>query len=211
MKTALNLRLYLILDPNLSARFGLIETLKAALKEGVTIVQWRAPGMDRSEFIDKAQSIKAVCDTFATPLIIDDDVYAAREINAAGVHIGQRDMPIEKARDILGPDFIIGLSVSELAHMNQSRIDLADYLGLGPVFATTSKSDAAPPMGLPVLSHLAGLSSVPTVAIGGITAQNAPTVISCGVNGVAVISAICGQDDTAAATRLLASRIRPLF
>lgn len=201
----LDLSVYLVLDPVLSAQTGLMETLRAAIAGGVTVVQWRAPGMDDETFARLALDIRRACDAHGLPLIVDDRVEVAKAIGAAGVHVGQRDMPVRQAREMLGENAVVGLSVSNLREFEESDIASADYLGVGPVYPTSSKPDAAPTMGLEALREIVRRSPLPAVAIGGITAANAAEVFETGVDGVAVISAICGQPDPKASARSLAS------
>ena len=198
-----DLSLYLVLDPWLCAWHGIEATLEEAIDGGVTLVQWRAPRLSDADFERLGEKIHSITLRRGIPLIIDDRVEIARKIGAEGVHVGQKDMPIAKAREIMGENSIIGLSVSSLEELRLSRTDLADYLGVGPVFPTLSKPDAAPATGLELLRKIVAESRMRCAAIGGINAANAKGVMACGVEGVAVISAICGREDPAGAARSL--------
>lgn len=126
----------------------------------------------------------------------------ALAVDAAGVHVGQKDLPAEVVRRLIGPDKLLGLSISSAAQLAAAPLALIDYIGVGPVFPTTSKPDADPALGLPLLTELMQHKRCPAVAIGGIDATSAAAVMRCGVDGIAVVSAICGQPDPTAAARM---------
>jgi thiamine-phosphate pyrophosphorylase len=140
-------------------------------------------------------------------LIVNDRVDVALEIGADGVHVGQQDMDAERARRLLGPGAIIGLSI-ETVEQARAAVSLdVDYLGVGPVFATATKMDAAPPLGLEGLAQVRAISRRPIVAIGGIGPQNVRQAIHSGADGVAVVSAICAADDPERTARQLRQSI----
>jgi len=198
----LDLSLYLITDPSLCAGRGLEKTVVAAARGGVTIVQLRDKHASDAELIAQARRLKAALAGSGVPLIINDRLEVALAAGADGLHLGQDDGDVIEARQALGPDAILGLSVQtheQLARVDPSRLD---YLGLGPVFATPSKGDHAQPIGLEGLASLVAASPLPAVAIGGLKAEHAAAVRAAGAQGAAVISAICGQPDPEAAARV---------
>ncbi|QJQ94306.1 MULTISPECIES: thiamine phosphate synthase [Halomonadaceae] len=201
-----DLTLYLVTDPQLCAQRGLEETVLAAVRGGVTLVQLRDKQASDAELTDQARRLKAVLAGSGVPLIINDRLAVALASGADGLHIGQGDGDVAAARDALGPQAILGLSAQTLAQM--ARLDSAalDYLGLGPVFATRTKRDHAEPLGFDGLATLAAASPLPAVAIGGLQANHMAQLRDAGVQGAAVVSAICGQDDPEAAARAFLSR-----
>ncbi|MDX5376300.1 MAG: thiamine phosphate synthase [Halomonas sp.] len=198
---SLDLSLYLVTDPELCARQGLVETVVAAVRGGVTVVQLRDKQASDGEMIDQARRLKAALAGSGVPLIINDRLAVALESGADGLHIGQDDGDVAAARSALGEAAILGLSVQnhdQLARLDPARLD---YLGFGPVFATTTKRNHATPLGFDGLAALVAASPLPAVAIGGLKAEHARQVHAAGAQGPAVISAICGQPDPEAAAR----------
>ncbi|WP_458526278.1 thiamine phosphate synthase [Onishia taeanensis] len=194
-----DLSLYLVTDAELCARAGLIDTVLGAVRGGVTMVQLRDKSASDDELTAQARTLMTALEGTGVPLIINDRLEVALAAKADGLHIGQGDGDVAEARRQLGPSAILGLSVenaTQLATLDQEKLD---YLGLGPVFATASKQDHAPPLGMEGLAALATASTLPTVAIGGLTADHVTAVSQAGANGLAVISAICGQADPRAA------------
>ncbi len=201
----LDLSLYLVTDPRLCASYGLVETVVAAVRGGVTIVQLRDKQASDGELIDQARRLKAALAGSGVPLIINDRLAVAVESGADGLHLGQGDGEVAAARAALGESAILGLSVQN--HDQLSRLDPSalDYLGLGPVFATATKRDHAAPLGFAGLAALVAASPLPAVAIGGLKAEHAGQVRAAGAQGPAVVSAICGQADPQAAARAFAA------
>ena len=149
-----------------------------------------------------------ICTAAGVPLIVNDRVDVAIAAGADGVHLGQDDFPVQLARELLGPDRVIGVSAGTLQEAEQGIADGADYVGFGPIYATGSKSDAGAPQGLDRLSEISRALSVPVIAIGGIGIDIATDVIRAGAHGIAVISAVCCREDPDAAVRALLERIR---
>jgi thiamine-phosphate pyrophosphorylase len=197
----LDLSLYLVTDPGLCATHGLVETVKAAVRGGVSVVQLRDKHASDSELIDQARHLKAALTGSGVPLIINDRLEVALASGADGLHIGQDDGDVAAARAALGKEAILGLSVQN--HDQLARLDPAalDYLGFGPLFATSTKGDHAKPLGFEGLASLVAASPLPAVAIGGLKAEHAGQVRAAGAKGPAVVSAICGQADPEAAAR----------
>ena len=204
MRHAFDLSLYLVLDPILCGGFdGMVATALASVRAGTAVVQLRAPGWKKRDLVNCARALKKTLAPFSVPLIIDDDADVCLAADTDGLHVGQRDLEIHDARAIIGPDRILGLSVSNLEELAGADAAVTDYLGVGPIFATSTKPDAAPAMGYDGLTAVTSATSLPTVAIGGIKAVHAADIIRAGADGIAVVSAICGQADPEAATTKL--------
>ncbi|KQV65307.1 thiamine phosphate synthase [Rhizobium sp. Root1220] len=202
-----DLSLYLVLDPELCAGIGMVETARAAVAGGATIVQLRDKHAGTAMLIETGRALKAVLSGTGAKLIINDDVEAAIAIGADGLHIGQEDMDARTARTRIGADMILGLSVETEALAAAVDPAIVDYAGIGPVFATPTKADHKQPIGFDGLARLVELCPVPSVAIGGLKASHVPRAFAAGADGLAVVSAICGMADPEAATRLIAENI----
>ncbi len=192
---ARNLLLYLVTDRALCAQYGLTETVAAAVRGGVSFVQLRDKTATTKDRVEQATALKQALRGTGVPLVINDDLAAAVAADVDGVHIGQDDADPQQARTALGPDKIIGLSCETAAHVRAVDPSVADYLGLGTVFPTATKADHSPSIGLSGLADLAALAKLPTVAIGGLKQAHCPDVMRAGCDGMAVVSAICGQAD----------------
>ncbi|WP_290786141.1 thiamine phosphate synthase [Halomonas sp.] len=199
----LDLSLYLVTDPDLCAGYGLVETVVAAVRGGVTVVQLRNKHAADGEMIDQARRLKAALAGSGVPLIINDRLAVAVESGADGLHIGQDDGEVAAARMALGERALLGLSVQTPAQLARVDIERLDYLGLGPVFATPSKHDHAEPLGFEGLAALVAASPLPAVAIGGLKVEHVAAIRQSGAGGLAVISAICGHPDPEAAARAI--------
>jgi len=201
------LRLYLVTDRKVAGGRDLFEIVREALEGGVTMVQLREKDCDTGTFLDIAVRMKEVLRGSGVPLIINDRVDIALACGADGVHIGQSDMPYDTARQLLGPDKIVGLSVENLHEVEEANSLDLDYIGVSPVFATPTKTDTALPFGLDGLREARMISDHPIVAIGGINLGNAAEVVSSGADGIAVVSAIVGAKDPRRAAEELAEAI----
>lgn len=200
-----DLRLYLVLEPTLCGGIDeMIETTKQAVEAGVTMVQLRfEEKTDKGVWYDAALRLKALLTPYNVPLIINDEVDVAIAVDADGVHVGQSDLPPKVVRELLGEDKIVGLSAGNDSEILAADQNVVDYLGVGPVFTTSTKLDARAMLGPEQLSKLVKMSPLPLVGIGGIQAGNVESVMRAGVSGVSVVSAICGQKDVEAATQTL--------
>ncbi|AXA44907.1 thiamine phosphate synthase (plasmid) [Rhizobium leguminosarum] len=205
---AFDLSLYLVLDPDLCAGIGMVETARLAVAGGATMVQLRDKHAATIGMIETGRALKQALEGTGALLIVNDDVEAAIAIGADGLHIGQEDMDAHKARTMIGPDMILGLSVETAPLAAAVDPGLVDYTGVGPVFATPTKADHKQPIGFDGLAKLVKASPVPSVAIGGLKADHVAQVFAAGAKGVAVVSAICGTPDPEAATRHIAAEIR---
>ena len=195
------LRLYLVTDAVLCTTPDLVTTVRLAVANGVTMVQLREKTATTAQRVQMALALKEALAGTGVPLVVNDDVAAAVAADVDGAHIGQGDMSIAQARALLGPDKVLGLSCETAQAVQAADPALVDYLGLGPVFGTATKTDHAQPIGLDGLAQLVALSPLPNVAIGGLKATHIGDVHKSGADGMAVVSAICGQADPAAATR----------
>jgi len=188
----LDLSLYLVTDRALSLGRETVNVVSAAIRGGVTCVQLRDKTCSTRAFVEEARAIKVLLQKAEPPipLIINDRVDVAMAIGADGVHLGQTDMGIEDARRLVGKAMIIGISAESVEDAVQAERAGADYLGISPVFATPTKTDTAPPLGLEGIRAIRAAVSLPLVGIGGIHQQNVTDVLLAGTDGVAVVSAI---------------------
>ena len=202
------LDLYLITDRHLVGARGVEAVVGAAVRGGVTLVQLRDDETPAGELVALARRLKQHLTPQRVPLLVNNRIDVALAAGADGVHVGQSDTPAAAARARLGPDAILGLSITDPAQLAAVDTAAVDYLGIGPVYATGTKPDAAPPMGPDGLRHCRTLTSLPVVAIGGIDASNAAATIKAGADGIAVVSAICAAPDPERAACLLARAVR---
>jgi len=198
-------QLCLVTDSALANGRSLAGIVAAAVKGGVTLIQLREKTASTRAFIEQARVLKRLLAPLRVPLLINDRIDVALAAGADGAHVGQQDMPVALARQLLGPAAIIGLSITELGQVRDRDVELADYLGVGPIFAQSTKLDATPPLGLDGLAEVRRATGKPIVAIGGVSAANADAVRSAGADGIAVVSAIMGADDPRAAAAALVS------
>ena len=207
MRKSFDLSFYLVLDPPLCGAAGVVETARAAVEGGATMVQLRDKEADTIAMIETGLALKQALAGTGALLVVNDDVEAARAVRADGLHVGQEDLDVAAARTRIGPDMILGLSVETAALAAAIDPALVDYAGVGPVFATATKPGHKPPIGLDGLARLVAACPVPAVAIGGLKAAHARPVLAAGAEGLAVVSAVCGQPDPLAAARELATAI----
>lgn len=205
---AVDYSLYLVTDRGLAAGRSTPDIVAAAVEGGVTCVQLREKDCPTREFIAQALAVRGFLKARGIPLIINDRVDVALAVGADGVHLGQSDMPLAMARAILGDTLLIGISAESVADAVAAEKGGADYLGVSPVFATPTKSDTAPALGLEGLRAIRRAVRIPLVGIGGLNRGNAGAVIEAGADGVAVVSAIVAATDPAQAARDLLQEIR---
>ncbi|MBI3768638.1 MAG: thiamine phosphate synthase [Deltaproteobacteria bacterium] len=192
-------RVYFIVDP-LDTGHNPVELARAMLAGGARLLQLRLKGIATGELVAIARRIRELTTATGAALIINDRVDVALAVEADGVHLGQEDVPVAEARRLLGPDRWIGFSTHSEAQLEAAAGCGTDYLSLGPIFATTSKSAADPVIGCARLRAVRSRVAEPLVAIGGITAATAPEVLAAGVNAVGVIAAVVRAPDVARAT-----------
>ncbi|MGM9613736.1 MAG: thiamine phosphate synthase [Butyricicoccus sp.] len=193
--------LYIITDRTWLAGASLAEQVAAAIEGGATVVQIREKHIPTDEYIARAREIKAVCDRYGVPLIINDSVAVAQAVGA-GVHLGASDGDIAEARRILGPDALIGATAKTIEAAKAAERAGANYLGSGAVFGSTTKTDAKP-MTIAQFSAICKAVSIPVVAIGGVSASNARELAGAGMAGLCVISAVFAQPDVRAAAQTM--------
>ena len=187
----------------------LYEQVEEALKGGATFIQLREKDLTEEEFLEEAKKIQQLCKKYRVPFIINDNVKLAKEIDADGVHVGQSDMEALDVRAQLGEDKIIGVSARTVEQALLAEKHGADYLGVGAVFQTGTKTDARE-VEHSVLKEICTKVDIPVVAIGGITQDNVKELSGSGINGVAVISAIFAQKDIETATAKLKSCVEQI-
>lgn len=203
------LRLYAVTDRTWLGKESLEEAVEAALRGGVTILQLREKQAPHEELVKTAMRLKPLCRRYGVPLIINDDVEAALEADADGVHVGQEDMAVAEARRILGPEKIIGASAHNREEALEAQRQGADYLGSGAVFGSSTKKDATT-LSREELTAVCRAVSIPVAAIGGITEENCLELAGTGVSGIAVVSALfaaADKEEAAARLRALAEKI----
>ena len=204
----LDLSVYLITDRELCGDRGTVETVRQALAGGATVIQLRDPVSKTRALVEEARALVSLTRSAGVPFIVNDRVDVALAVGADGVHLGQADMTVADARALIGPVPLLGLSITSAADLAASDLSEVDYLGVGPIFPTPTKVDAAPAMGLDGLRAIRAATDLPIVAIGGLHAANASEVVAAGADGIAVVSAICAASDAEGATRDLARLVR---
>jgi len=187
--------LYFVTDRDLCGGKPLEEVVLQSVKGGATCVQIREKNLSTKAFIEEAVRIRDILTPFGVPLIINDRIDVALAVKAAGVHVGQDDMPYEMARTLMGPNAIVGLSVETWEDVERAEKLDCDYLGVSPVFETPTKTDTKGSWGLEGLSKIKAFSRHPLVAIGGLNPDNAKAVVLAGADSIAVVSAICAAPD----------------
>jgi len=194
---------YLVTDRGLCLNRSLQDVVLKAVQGGVSCVQLREKDLPTRDFIEEAAAVKKILLPFQVPLIINDRIDVALACGADGLHIGQQDIPYDKARKLMGERAIIGLSVETWEDVESvEKLDV-NYIGVSPVFATPTKTDTKEPWGLAGLRKIRAFSRHILVAIGGINISNAQAVAEAGADCLAVVSAVCSADDpSAAATEL---------
>ena len=205
---AVDVRLYALVDPEHAGGRTLADLARLVAEGGATLVQLRDKVSETRRMIEHARAIMAALAPFSVPLLINDRVDVALASGADGVHVGQTDMAVEDARRLLGRDAVIGLSIKTTLQAEAAPLDLLDYVGVGGVFATTSKDNTSAPIGPAGLARIAEVlrervPRFPLCGIAGIDANNAADVIAAGADGVAVISALSLKSDPRAAAREL--------
>lgn len=206
MRPVVDLSVYLVLDPDLcGGAQGMIDTTRAAVQNGATCVQLRAPHWKKRALVECGRALKKVLRDFNVPLIINDHADVCLAVDAEGLHVGQDDLSAQDARAILGPDKVLGLSVSNAEELAAVDTPLVDHLGIGPIFSTSTKIDAGAALGIDGFAKLASRKPCPVVAIGSVKVPIVGDLIRAGADGVAVVSAICGQPDPGSATKELAA------
>jgi len=185
---------YFITDAGLS-RAGTVADVRAAVETGVSVVQYRNKDGETRELYEEAKILRELCRGTGTRFIVNDRIDIALAVDADGVHIGQEDMPYREVRRLMGPGKIIGVSVHTLELAIEAERDGADYLGVGPVFPTTTKPDALAPTGVSLVREVKEAVGIPVAAIAGISLENVDEVINAGADMVCAISAVLAAAD----------------
>ena len=193
-KQAIDYSIYLLTDDACLKGRPLLACVEQALQGGVTLVQYRSKFKDGGPMYEEALALKALCDSYNVPLIINDRVDVALAVGAAGVHVGQNDLPCSVVRALAGEDFVIGVSAHNPEEARSAMADGADYLGCGAVFGTATKPGVAK-LGLANLQAIRSVATIPMVGIGGVNASNYAEVLATGANGAAIISGILAAED----------------
>lgn len=207
MKT-IDWKLCLVADVQAAQGRYILRLIEQAVDSGVTLVQLRAKELPTRDFLELALKIAKFLKLKNIPLFINDRIDIALACGAQGVHIGQEDLPLSYARKILGKKMRIGISVNTVKEAEEAEKGGADYLGVGPVYYTPSKRDLKAILGPSGLKVIREKVKIPILAIGGINAENARETMDCGVDGIAVISALMGAKDISQATRTLVKKIK---
>jgi thiamine-phosphate pyrophosphorylase len=200
---AVDWTLYVATDSRLASPRSLAAIIEAAIRGGAGIIQYREKTLTTRRMVESAAVLRQVCRQSGAVFLVNDRLDVALAVDADGVHLGQNDMPVRIARELLGPEKLLGISVQDARTMDEAENEGADYLSFSPVFSTSTKPDHEGPLGLEGVRVLAGRSRLPTVAIGGINRTNVAEVMGTGVRGVCVISAVMSAPDPERAAREL--------
>jgi thiamine-phosphate pyrophosphorylase len=193
------IRLYVLISSSIATK-SVKETAKLVIDGGADAIQLREKTISNRDFISLAGEVREIATRSGTLLIINDRVHVARKINADGVHLGQQDMSVLEARDIIGNEKIIGVSTHSIIQARQAQKDGADYIAIGPIYPTRTK-DYEPSIGIEIIQEISGAVNIPFIAIGAITLENLDEVLKAGAPGVAVCSAIIGSKDIYSSTK----------
>ena len=204
------LRLYAVTDRSWLGNGTLSDAVEAALRGGATMVQLREKSLTQADFLQEAKTLAALCARFQIPFLINDNLEIALACNADGVHVGQDDMAPQKARALLGPGKILGVSAHTVDQALAAEKTGADYLGVGAVFSTATKQDAAS-VPLETVREICQAVSIPVVAIGGISADNILSLQNSGVVGAAVVSALFAAENIFSAAQNLSRLTKEAF
>lgn len=203
------LRLYAVTDRSWVGTQTLYEQVELALRGGVTCVQLREKELPPAAFLAEAKELKALCARYGVPLIINDNVELALEVDADGVHVGQEDMDAQDVRGLIGPGKILGVTAKTVEQAQRAQRNGADYLGSGAVFGSTTKWNAKP-MSRELLQSICQSVTIPVVAIGSIHRGNIATLAGTGIRGAAVVSGIFAAADIEEECRVLRAEVEKL-
>lgn len=204
-----DMTLYAVTDAAWTGKQTLMEQVEEALKGGITFLQLREKHLDDSEFLAEAVEMKKLAAQYGVPFVINDNIEIALKSGADGVHVGQDDMPVKEVRELLGEEKIIGVSAHNIEEALQAERGGADYLGVGAVCATSTKTDATV-VSVEEIRKICHAVSIPVVAIGGIKADNIMTLKGSHADGVAVVSAIFGAENIQEAAKDLLKKVKEM-
>lgn len=194
---------YLVTDPALSNGRSELEIVRAAAAGGVRLFQYRDKPAGKRLYLEKARALADLCRELGVDLVLNDHVDIAALVDCAGIHLGQDDLPTREARQILGATKAIGRSTHDIRQAHTAIAEGADYINIGPVFATTTKNTPVKPVGLDMVREIAKLSTIPVTTMGGIAMANAAEVVAAGADRIAVVTAITQAPDVERAARAL--------
>ena len=198
-------RLCLVTDRGLARGRALVDVVAQAVHGGVTMVQLREKTATTREFLEEARALKALLAPLGVPLIVNDRVDVALAVDADGVHVGQKDMPVDRVRAMIGADKLIGLSITNAEQLARPDARQTDYLGMGPLYLQQTKADASTPLGVEGFRAFRAQAQAPVIAIGGLKADNSAPVLAAGADGLAVVSGIVSAQDPRAAAAQFAA------
>ena len=199
--------LYVIIDPDACAGRDPVEVARLALEGGASMLQWRDKRREKGEQLPQARAIRELCGQHGALFIVNDHVDLALVVGADGVHLGQRDLPVEAVRPLVPPDFVIGVSTNNAGEAKRAEANGASYIAVGAIFPTASKEPERTRAASPErLLEVKAAVDLPVVAIGGVNASNIDQVLAAGADAVAVISAVCAAADPRSTARELARR-----
>ena len=200
------LRLYLVTNRYQDSLESFLEKVETACRSGVTIVQLREKNLTTNQYYQLAKKVKEITDTYQVPLIIDDRLDICLAVDAAGLHIGDDELPVSVARQVLGPDKILGVTAKTVKRALEAEEGGADYLGTGAIFPTTTKENA-PITLISTLKTICQRVAIPVVAIGGLTSENIDQLIGTGIAGVAVVRDLMQAEDIEAKTQAFLTKL----
>ena len=200
------LRLYLVTNRYQDSVESFLEKVETACRSGVTIVQLREKNLTTNQYYQLAKQVKEITDTYQVPLIIDDRLDVCLAVDAAGLHIGDDELPVSVARQVLGPEKILGVTAKTVKRALEAEEGGADYLGTGAIFPTTTKENA-PITLISTLKTICQRGAIPVVAIGGLTSENIDQLIGTGIAGVAVVRDLMQAEDIEAKTQAFLTKL----
>ena len=200
------LRLYLVTNRYQDSLESFLEKVETACRSGVTIIQLREKNLTTNQYYQLAKQVKEITDAYQVPLIIDDRLDVCLAVDAAGLHIGDDELPVSVARQVLGPDKILGVTAKTVKRALEAEEGGADYLGTGAIFPTTTKENA-PITLISTLKTICQRVAIPVVAIGGLTSENVDQLIGTGIAGVAVVRDLMQAEDIEAKTQAFLTKL----
>ena len=200
------LRLYLVTNRYQDSLESFLEKVETACRSGVTIVQLREKNLTTNQYYQLAKQVKEITDAYQVPLIIDDRLDVCLAVDAAGLHIGDDELPVSVARKVLGPEKILGVTAKTVKRALEAEEGGADYLGTGAIFPTTTKENA-PITLISTLKTICQRVAIPVVAIGGLTSENIDQLIDTGIAGVAVVRDLMQAEDVEAKTQAFLTKL----
>ena len=199
-------RLYLVTNRYQDSLESFLEKVETACRSGVTIIQLREKNLTTNQYYQLAKQVKEITDAYQVPLIIDDRLDICLAVDAAGLHIGDDELPVSVARQVLGPEKILGVTAKTVKRALEAETSGADYLGTGAIFPTTTKENA-PITLISTLKTICQMVAIPVVAIGGLTSENIDQLIGTGIAGVAVVRNLMQAEDIEAKTQAFLTKL----